>query len=154
VLAPVLRAARACGVRAVRNPFVSRASPRHLLHKIDLVKRFVQVEVLRATMSSTFRKQVTSSGLATPDGSFGIVETGYLDQSLFDALIDSIPEGTWELVCHPGYIDAELATINTRLGQSRVQELELLTSPATRERLARRGIQLISYRDFLASSGA
>jgi predicted glycoside hydrolase/deacetylase ChbG (UPF0249 family) len=155
VLAPVLRAARACGVRALRNPFVNaRARPPRMLHNPGLMKRFVQVQVLRAAAFSSFRKMVTRSGLATPDGSLGIVETGYLDQLFLDALIDSTPDGTWELVCHPAYTDAELAGINTRLRHSRAQELQLLTSPDTRERLARRGIQLISYNDFLAEATA
>jgi len=61
--------------------------------------------------------------------------------------MDSIPDGTWEFVCHPGYSDAELATIQTRLQQSRQRELEVLTSVAARESLGRRGIQLISYRE-------
>lgn len=149
VLAPLLRAARACGIRTVRNPFViGQAWPGYALRKPGLLKRFVQVQVLRGILSSRFREEVKRSGLATPDGSFGIVETGYLSQLLLDPIIDSIPDGTWELVCHPGYVDAELTQVNTRLQGSRLQELELLTSPATRERLAQRGIQLISYNDF------
>jgi predicted glycoside hydrolase/deacetylase ChbG (UPF0249 family) len=37
--------------------------------------------------------------------------------------------------------------VRTRLRQSRVQELELLTSPEAREVLQQRGIELISYRE-------
>lgn len=103
--------------------------------------------MLRTAFSNQFAREVRRAGLATPDGSFGIVETGYLDSFLLQAIVDAIPDGTWELVCHPGYEDAELARVNTRLRISRVEELELLSSPATRELLAQRGVQLISYRD-------
>jgi predicted glycoside hydrolase/deacetylase ChbG (UPF0249 family) len=85
--------------------------------------------------------------MRTTDGSFGVVATGALDLALFDAMVEAIPEGTWEFVCHPGHNDAELASVRTRLRDSREKELAVLTSPLAREALERRGIQLISYRD-------
>jgi predicted glycoside hydrolase/deacetylase ChbG (UPF0249 family) len=88
--------------------------------------------------------------MISPDGSFGVVATGSLDLELFLAIIELIPDGTWEFVCHPGYADSELASVRTRLRQSREEELKVLTSPAARQALDRRGIQLISYRDLVA----
>ena len=58
-----------------------------------------------------------------------------------------MPEGTWEFVCHPGYNDADLDQVQTRLRGSREQELQVLTSPEAREVLRQRKIELISYRD-------
>jgi predicted glycoside hydrolase/deacetylase ChbG (UPF0249 family) len=58
-----------------------------------------------------------------------------------------MPEGTWEFVCHPGYLDDDLRLIPTRLRESRERELAVLTSPETREALASQGVELISYRD-------
>jgi predicted glycoside hydrolase/deacetylase ChbG (UPF0249 family) len=58
-----------------------------------------------------------------------------------------MPDGTWEFVCHPGYLDADLFAIATRLRESRVEELAVLTSAETRAALDKRGVQLISYRD-------
>jgi chitin disaccharide deacetylase len=72
--------------------------------------------------------------MITTDGTLGIVVTGALDLTLFDAIVGSIPEGTWELCCHPGYNDANLATVRTRLRESRVRELEVLTSAMQREK--------------------
>ena len=85
--------------------------------------------------------------MATCNGTIGLVTTGFLNQDLLRRMIESLPEGTWEMVCHPGYNDAELATVKTRLRESRAQELQILTSPETRKLLADRGIQLISYRE-------
>ena len=85
--------------------------------------------------------------MLTTDGTVGIVATGAMDHYLFENTVDSLPEGTWELVCHPGYNDADLANIRTRLRESRVEEMRVLTSPEAREMLNRSGVQLISYRD-------
>ena len=148
VLRPLLRAARRCNVQAVRNPF-GQMWPLPLidvLRRRQLWKRFAQLNVLR-NFAAKFRDEVESHGLRTTDGSVAVLFTGILDLPLFSKIVDSIPEGTWEFVCHPGYNDADLDEVRTRLRQSRVQELELLTSPEAREVLRRRGIQLISYRE-------
>ena len=145
VLRPLLRAARACGVPAVRNPF----GPVHfsmLAKRPSLWKRYGQVTLLSG-FGRTFRGCVADAGMLTTDGTVGIVSTGAMDDRLFEGIVDGLPEGTWELVCHPGYNDAELGSIRTRLRQSRAIELALLTSPQARGILASRGIQLISYRD-------
>ena len=145
VLRPLLRAARACGVSAIRNPF----GPVHIsvvAKRPRLWKRFSQVTVLNR-LGTSFRKSVAAAGILTPDGTVGIVATGAMDLRLFESIVSSLPEGTWELVCHPGYHDAELAVIRTRLRDSRVQELQLLTSPEALEILARSGVQLTSYRE-------
>lgn len=145
VLRPLLRAAQACGVRAVRNPF--EPAPASLLARQPWMwKKYGQVKIL-GTLGHGFRKAIHEAGLLTPDGTIGIVVTGSLDERLFADSMDSLPDGTWELVCHPGYNDADLNSVQTRLRDSRAIELKLLTSPEARESLARNGIQLISYRD-------
>lgn len=148
VLRPLLRAAKSRGVRAVRNPFgqVWPLPLASLLRTRQVWKRFAQLNVLR-NFANAFRREVASHGLRTPDGSLGVLATGALDMKLFTAMIESMPAGTWEFVCHPGYNDAELDSVRTRLRQSRKQELQLLTSPEAKELLERRGIELISYHE-------
>jgi predicted glycoside hydrolase/deacetylase ChbG (UPF0249 family) len=70
-----------------------------------------------------------------------------MDSRLFEGIAENIPEGTWEFVCHPGYVDEDLAGIATRLRESRAIELQLLTSEETRAALASRNVELISYRE-------
>ncbi|HUI84219.1 MAG TPA: ChbG/HpnK family deacetylase [Candidatus Binatia bacterium] len=148
VLRPLLRAARANNVPAVRNPFgqVWPLPLASLLRTRQLWKRFAQLNIMR-NFAVSFRREVQAHGLRTTDGSLGVLVTGVLDLKLFSAIIDSIPEGTWEFVCHPGYNDAELGNVRTRLRQSREQELRLLTSPEAKDLLEQRGIDLISYHD-------
>ena len=148
VLRPLLRAARRCNVPAVRNPF-GRVWPLpfgDLLRQRRLWTRFAELNVLR-NFAGKFRREVETHGLRTTDGSVAVIATGTLDLKLFRKIVDAIPEGTWEFVCHPGYNDADLDQIRTRLRQSRVQELGLLTSPEARAILQQRGIELISYRE-------
>jgi predicted glycoside hydrolase/deacetylase ChbG (UPF0249 family) len=121
-------------------------SLRDLRQRPKLWKRFLEVQLL-GTFAAGFREKVDKFGLRTPDGSFGVVSTGALDLELFQAIMNVIPEGTWEFVCHPGYNDADLASVRTRLKESRKKELDVLISPEAREALESRGIELISYRD-------
>ena len=145
VLVPLLRAARACGVRAVRNPFGPLRFSL-LAGRPRLWKQFSKVTLVQA-MAGKFRRTAAEAGIQTTDGTVGIVATGCLDHSLFRHIVETLPDGTWEFVCHPGYNDADLQRIRTRLHESRVQELRVLISPEIRALLAKNAIQLISYRD-------
>jgi predicted glycoside hydrolase/deacetylase ChbG (UPF0249 family) len=148
VLRPLLRAARECGVRAVRNPFtpVKALAWAHLVRRPKLWVRYSEVKVLRR-FAEQFHREVRNAGLKTTDGTFGIVVTGALDPQLFAAIIGCIPEGNWEFVCHPGYRDADLDHVATRLRASRQAELAVLTSPESKRLIERHGIELITYRD-------
>ena len=148
VLRPLLRGAKSKGVGAVRNPFgqVWPLPLASLLRTRQVWIRFAQLNVLR-NFAGNFRREVEAHGLRTTDGSLGVLVTGVLDLKLFTAIIESIPDGTWEFVCHPGYNDADLDNVRTRLRSSRQQELSLLTSPEAKDLLRRRGVELISYHE-------
>ena len=150
VLRPLLRAARGCGVRAIRNPFGPRKPLKssELLARPSLWIRYAEVRIL-STLASTFRDSASRADLVTPDGTLGIVVTGALDEQLFGGIAAIVPEGTWEFVCHPGYNDDDLKSAKTRLRASRENELRVLTMPKARELLLRQGIDLISYRELI-----
>lgn len=150
ILESLLKSAAACGVRAIRNPFGPRFPLRstQLLKRPNLWTRYAEVCVLRR-FSGRFAEAVDREGFVTPNGTLGIEVTGDLDENLFKAIAQSIPEGTWEFVCHPGYVDADLRAARTRLRESRETELHVLTLPAARGLLADRGIELISYHDLI-----
>jgi predicted glycoside hydrolase/deacetylase ChbG (UPF0249 family) len=148
VLRPLLRAAKACGISAVRNPFGpgDGLSVTRIASNFKLAQRFAQMGVLR-TFAPSFRREVAAHGLRTTDGSLGVLVTGILDTGLFLEIASHIPEGTWEFVCHPGYNDSDLDSVRTRLRASREQELQVLTSPEARQALERNGVRLISYNE-------
>jgi chitin disaccharide deacetylase len=66
-------------------------------------------------------------------------------------LLASLPEGTTELMCHPGYADEALERSATRLQQSRQAELEILTDKDIRKSIAELGIRLINYQEISTS---
>ena len=151
VLRPLLRAARACGVGAIRNPFGPRKPLKstELLTRPSLWTRYAEVRILR-TLAAKFRDSASRESFATPDGTLGIVVTGALDEKLFHGIAAIMPEGTWEFVCHPGYNDDDLKSAKTRLHASRETELRILTMPEARQLLLQQGIELISYRELIA----
>lgn len=141
VLKGMLRAAKNCGVRAMRNPFEPL-----VFASVGQWKRQFQLRLLRRYRTS-FQRALAEAGVVTPDGCIGIAATGGLTHDTFRRLIEHLPEGTWEFVSHPGYNDAELDTVHTRLRASREKELAILTSPDMKDLLKQHEIDLISYRD-------
>jgi hopanoid biosynthesis associated protein HpnK len=150
VLRPLLAAAKACGVPAVRNPFGWMAFSR-IANRPQLWQRYTQVKLLNL-LAGKFRRAVADAGMLTTDGSVGVVATGSLDDRLIHFILETLPDGTWEFVTHPGYNDADLAGIHTRLRESRDLERQILSSPSMRELLNRNRIQLIPYRALAVSA--
>src|SRR6185503_14214468 len=143
VLRPMLRAAKACGIRAVRNPFEpTRCWPAGMvLGSPGLWLRSAGVMAFQM-FAAEFRRAVKEEGIVSTDGTVGIAVTGMLDQKKLLKILEVLPEGTWELVCHPGYSDSDLQVAGTRLTQSREIELSALTSEETKKALVRRQIEL------------
>src|SRR6201996_9131085 len=123
VLAPILRAARKCGVTCVRNPFEPMWSLRATQPAGGL--RRMQVHAMR-TQAGAFSRLVSEYGMKSSNGSIGLLATGTLDKSILRSLLRAMPEGTWELVCHPGYRDQVLDQVHTRLRDERETEREAL----------------------------
>ncbi len=123
VLRPVLRAARSCGIRAVRNPF----EPAWAVRASAGARwaRIAEITVLR-WMQPRCAKIIAEEGFVTTDGTIAMVGTGVLNAAMIRSLLNRLPEGTWELVTHPGYNDADLARVRTRLRASREIEREAL----------------------------
>lgn len=76
----------------------------------------------------------------------GFSLTGYLTAERLLAQVNRLPEGTTELMVHPGFLGAELMGARTRLKRSRLVELQALTDPAVRDALAAAGVALSGYR--------
>ncbi|MGC0771843.1 MAG: ChbG/HpnK family deacetylase, partial [Candidatus Acidiferrum sp.] len=85
------------------------------------------------------------AGIATADYFCGIAQTGELTREGVLRLLEILPEGTTELMCHPGYVDEDLAKSATRLQESRQTELKILTDTDIRNLVASQGIRLIDY---------
>jgi predicted glycoside hydrolase/deacetylase ChbG (UPF0249 family) len=62
------------------------------------------------------------------------------------SILDSLPDGATEMMCHPAHADAELAVSST-YAAARVLELQALCDPAVRDAVERAGIQLMTFSD-------
>ncbi len=125
VLHAVLRAARACGILAVRNPFEPAWALRTAIGAPWL--RLAQVSALR-WLEPVCRRIIAEEGFTTTDGTVAVAGTGSLDTATLRCLLRQMPAGTWELVTHPGYNDPDLARVRTRLRASRDVERQALAA--------------------------
>ena len=113
--------------------------------KGTVLKQGVQARGLKL-LSRDARKMAEHAGISTTDYFCGIAQTGVLTRDGLQKLLEILPEGTTELMCHPGYVDEELSKTRTRLQESREAELRILTDEGIRKVVATRGIRLISYK--------
>jgi chitin disaccharide deacetylase len=127
VARPLLRVAECASVGAVRNPFEQRWSLA-LGHGNRL--RRLQVKLLGRLKTQFERQpQIRDARVLTTDGTIGISATGHLDAGTLRQILEALPaEGSFELVCHPGYNDGELDRVTTRLRTHRdIERLALLS---------------------------
>ncbi len=144
VLRPLLRAARAAGIRAVRHPFEPEWAVRAAFGAP--LARVVQIAALRP-LAPRSNRILAQEGFTTTDGTIAVAGTGTLDAAALRSLLEQLPAGTWELVTHPGYNDADLARVRTRLHESReVERVALAVVPEVH------GIELISFAELEISA--
>lgn len=145
-----LRLAKRHGIRAIRVSHEASSLRSRLTggkgQKAGVVlKQGVLARGLKL-LARDARKLAERAGIATPDYFCGIAQTGVLTREGVEQLLSSLPEGTTELMCHPGYVDADLQRSATRLQDSRRSELDILTDPGIRKLVATRGIRLINFK--------
>jgi hopanoid biosynthesis associated protein HpnK len=90
---------------------------------------------------------------AVPKRFYGVTQTGFLDHSALADVVDDLDEGIHEVMCHPGYVDADLLKTPTRLRSERERELELLTGTGVRALLSRAGVTLVGYKALVENYG-
>jgi predicted glycoside hydrolase/deacetylase ChbG (UPF0249 family) len=95
-------------------------------------------------MIATNSALLKARSLAHPDhfiGTFFGREALTVDN--LTALLEGLPKGTSELMCHPGYAGGALSSSSYR--QERETELALLTHPSTIERVRTLGVELVTF---------
>jgi hopanoid biosynthesis associated protein HpnK len=86
-------------------------------------------------------------GLTFPDHFLGLAVTGQVSAAALRRMVDTLDDGSTEIMLHPGICDADLVRSGTRLREQRETELAALLDPGVRSALHERGIRLISYRE-------
>ena len=54
------------------------------------------------------REMAERAGIVAADYFCGIAQTGVMTREGVERLLEALPEGTTEFMCHPGYLDEEL----------------------------------------------
>src|SRR6266513_1611409 len=143
-----LREWRVSGTRRFRKSAMlvshRRTSTGKKQHAAVVLKQGVQARGLKL-LARDAREQAGHAGISTADYFCGIAQTGELTREGVAQFVKSLPDGTTELMCHPGYTDAALQKTHTRLQDSRQTELQILTDTGIRNLVASLGIRLIDY---------
>jgi len=147
-----LHAAKKWGIKFMRshNRYIFIGGKRRVVklcwYYLSHPQRFVAHSVARML---TWYAHI--NGIKTADR---LITPGYVDRSKKSSLetwlgiIETLPEGTSEIYCHPGYPDELLARYATYVEERKI-EVEVLTSPELFEAIERNGIRLISFKDLL-----
>jgi len=99
-----------------------------------------------SVVRNRFARVLARHGCRSTDHFAGFQITGRYSAAELAELIRTLPQGSTEFMCHPGFCGDELRTARTRLKESRERELNALTSPEVRVALAESGVELVSYR--------
>jgi len=148
ILRPLLRAASAHGVTAVRNPFEAPGVLRwsDVRSNGKLLLRKIETSLLRAALLRGWLRAVRAAGFFTTNGCLGVAATGTMNEARLRTMLKRMPHGTWELVCHPAYNDSDLAAIRTRLRESREMDMAALLHITARELSDNYSVELMPFR--------
>jgi len=141
VLDAVARLSEEFGVRWVRRPFDFPLNA--LRGGVPRLKRLTSDGL--GLMRRRFHRVLEQHGCRTTDHFAGFQITGRFRAAELVELMAVIPEGSTELMCHPGRCGEALRAARTRLKESREQELAALVSPDVRAAMVRHNIQLVNY---------
>ena len=147
VLEAVARLSRETGIAWVRRPF---DFPMGAAPGVPRLDRFTSATI--GLLRPRFHRVLSRAGCRTTDHFAGFQITGRFRAAGLVKLLDALPAGSTEFMCHPGYCGDTLREAPTRLKESREEELRALTSPEVRAAIARNGIELVSYSQLTTAS--
>lgn len=136
------------GIRAVRLSRESlgaalRWDRRHAPRKI-MENRVFQL------LSAFAAPRLAAAGIVTSERVYGMHQTGHVDEAYLLDLVSSLPPGTSEVYCHPAERQPP-SMAQWQAGYDHEGEVAGLTSPRVRAALDAAGVELVSYRDLVAS---
>lgn len=145
LLAAAVGLAREHGIRAIRG-----GAEAGLLARLAPTNPQWYKAVALAALGRRARRRIVAAGLRAPDRLLGIIDSGRLNAGGLGRLLDGLPDGVAELICHPGYVSQELRAIVAETGggsllEAREREVRAFTAPAVRRMVETQRIELIHY---------
>jgi hopanoid biosynthesis associated protein HpnK len=148
VMEAVGRVAKELGITRIRKPMEnlrdSWETTRH--ENPGRTKELIAAAAARA-VTPWFQAIARKYGLLSPDHFLGLAMTGGLGPAALRRMIDTLSDGSTEIMLHPGICDIDLANSGSRLQDQRETELQGLLDSGVRNALDERDIRLISYRE-------
>jgi hopanoid biosynthesis associated protein HpnK len=148
VMEAVGRVAKELGITRIRKPMEnlrdSWETTRH--ENPGRTKELIAAAAARA-VTPWFQAIARKYGLLSPDHFLGLAMTGGLGPAALRRMIDTLSDGSTEIMLHPGICDIDLANSGSRLQDQRETELQGLLDSDVRNALDERDIRLISYRE-------
>lgn len=141
VLDAVARLSEEFGIRWVRRPFDFPLTA--MRGAVPPLKRLTSDAL--GLLRRRFHRVLSRHGCRTTDHFAGFQITGRFRTAELVKLLAILPEGSTELMVHPGRCGEALRKAHTRLKESREHELEALIAPEVRAALASHSIQLVNY---------
>lgn len=151
VMKALARVAADFGIKSVRNPFESVVAPAPIgpaarASRGIYLKQYAMSAAV-SVRARAFKRLAREHAFRTPDFFSGVRLTGLLDTEAMVSVIESLKDGTTELMCHPGIYGEGLERALTRLKQQRQRELDALIDPSVQRVIDELGVKLISYRE-------
>jgi chitin disaccharide deacetylase len=133
------------GVPAVRVPYESPWLGPVPADLRDGAIRRQAIENLALRPWTQMDARILASHSRVPAAFFGRVHTGRLTLDILSRIVSRLPDGVSELMMHPGYSDAALDRVRTRLRRERELEVALLRSPDARQILLDAQVTLVRH---------
>ncbi len=149
VMESLARVGKALGITRVRKPVENLRDSWQSTRatKIRAIPwNFIAAGAAR-TVTPWFQAIVRNYGLLTPNNFLGLAMTGSLGPAALRRMIDTLPDGSTEIMLHPGICDDDLANSGSRLQMHRNTEMSALLDPAVKSAVVERDIRLITYRE-------
>lgn len=136
---------------------VTHLDSHHHLHtaRPEFFNLFMQIAAKYSlplrTLESSQRKTVIANNIPTPDNFIGtFFGRENIKPDFLYSLIENLPDGISELMCHPGIPDDTLNQESSYTVERKL-ELDLLTAPSLKNQLNRCDIQLVNYNILFAA---
>jgi hopanoid biosynthesis associated protein HpnK len=148
VMEAVGRVAKELGITRIRKPMESlRDSWQTTRHESPGRAKELMAAAAARAVTPWFQTIARKYGLLSPDRFLGLAMTGGLGPAALRRMIDTLSDGSTEIMLHPGICDPDLANFGSRLQGQRETEMLGLLDPGVRGALIERGIRLITYRE-------
>ena len=143
ILKVMIKVGRELGVTKIRCLKTSIQSPYFFSWKRVVFPLF---DILALVQN----KELKRNSFLMPDRIYGIFESGSMLVNRYIHILTCLPEGSSEIVCHPGYRDNDLDKKQMgkfNLNEQREAELNILLKPELKTLAKDFNIRFISYKD-------